>query len=367
MKRIAHIITGLKRGGAETTLYRLVTSLPEFDHHVYSLTDLGEIGEELIQAGITVSAMQFSYGSPGLHRLISALKSFQPHLVQTWMYHGDFFGGMASYFAGYRNVVWNVRNSNLDPHLTKTTTRTIARLCGLLSKTIPQKIITCSHEAKKIHEKLGYIPEKFTVIPNGINCDLFKPSSSCREEMRATLKIPQDVSLVGMVARADPQKDFDTFFEAARYISLHSPDTRFVLVGTGCSALQSKIQREHLQDKLILLEARRDIPQLLNALDVFVLSSAYGEAFPNVVAEAMACDVPCVATRVGDTSEIIGPTGIVVEPREPESLAQGCLKLLKEKTLLSPRQRILSLFSLDQMVAKYKALYLRTISLYKAA
>lgn len=367
MNRIAHIITGLKRGGSETTLFRLLTHLPEFEHHVFSLTDLGAIGPELVQAGIKVSEMHFSYGSPGLYRLSSALKEFQPDLVQTWMYHGDCFGGLAAYFSGYRNIFWNVRNSTLDLHLTKAATRTIARLCGLLSKTIPQKIVTCSYEAQKVHEKLGYEASKFMVIPNGVDCDLFKPNPEWRKKIRADLKIPHGVPLVGMVARCDPQKDYATFLEAARYVSLHSPEARFVIAGPGCSAMQSKIQQEHLQDRLILLGDRKDVPQLLNALDIFVLSSAYGEAFPNVVAEAMACGVPCVATRVGDTAEIIGNTGIVVEPREPEALAQGCLQLLKSGPPEDPRQRILSLFSLDRMITRYRALYLKAISLYKAA
>jgi len=354
--KIVHVITGLKRGGAETVLLRLVTHMPDFEHQVISLTDTGDLGPAFEKAGIPVIPLQLSARRPSIHQLVRHLHRLKPDLVQTWMYHADLLGGLAARILGHK-VIWNIRNSTLDSQ-TKWTTRATVKLCAHLSNSVPSKIITCSQHAQKVHEDLGYAFHKFHLIPNGIDCETFRPHTPWRQKIRTSLNISQDTPVIGMVARFDPQKDFPTFIKTAQQIAQHNPLVRFMLIGPGCQednyVLRKDIQQANLP--IMLMGPRQDIPELLNALDLFVLSSAYGEAFPNVIAEAMACDVPCVATAVGDTAEIIGDTGLVVSPREPAALAAACLQILA-KPPAGQRQRIIDLFSLDLMIERYKQLY----------
>jgi glycosyltransferase involved in cell wall biosynthesis len=137
-----------------------------------------------------------------------------------------------------------------------------------------------------------------------------------------------------------------------------------VLAGTGCSddnaALVAQIKDHGFQGAVRLLGRRGDIPAIMNALDLHVLSSR-SEAFPNVVAEAMACGTPCVVTDVGDAALIVGNTGWVVPPRDPERLAEAIVEALRERTdakqwqsrSRAARQRILNEFSLEDMVERY--------------
>ena len=112
-----------------------------------------------------------------------------------------------------------------------------------------------------------------------------------------------------------------------------------------------------------LLGPRTDIPAIAAALDVGVLSSAYGEGFPNVVGEAMACGVPCVVTDTGDSAAVVGDSGVVVPPRDPRALAGGVLRLLglpaAERAALGAvaRRRIEEQYSLGAVAARYQTLY----------
>jgi len=360
-KKIAHIITGLKQGGAETVLLRLVTHLPGFEHHVISLTDTGDLGSAFTKAGISITSLRFSLYRPNIYQLLQHLHRLKPDIIQTWMYHGDLLGGLAARLLGHKNVIWNIRNSTLNPQ-TKWTTRAVVKLCAHLSNKIPHTIVTCSQYARNIHEALGYAPEKFHVIPNGIDCQVFRPHTPWRHKVRAKLNLAEDTPVIGMVARFDPQKDFPTFIKAAQQITSYLPEARFLLIGPGCQednpTLRPLLQQATLP--LLLLGSRADIPELLNALDLFVLSSAYGEGFPNVIAEAMACDVPCVATAVGDTAEIIGDTGLVVPPKDPTTLAAACLQILADPPS-GQRQRIIDLFSLTRMIEQYSQLYINMV------
>jgi glycosyltransferase involved in cell wall biosynthesis len=169
------------------------------------------------------------------------------------------------------------------------------------------------------------------------------------------------------VARFDPQKDHQNFVRAAGRLASERPDLHFMLVGKGCDAdndrLAGWIAATGAAGRFHLLGLRTDVARLLAALDVAVLSSAFGEAFPLAVGEAMACAVPCVATDVGDTARIIGDTGRIVAPRDAPALAAAVLELLAlsgaERAALgaAARERIEVRFSLPAVAARYAALY----------
>lgn len=332
MKSITHIITGLNTGGAETMLYKLLSNIDrtKFELKVLSLTDIGSIGKKIEKLGISVKALGMKRGVPNpryVFGLVAILKKEKPDLVQTWMYHADLIGGLAAKLVRNVPVVWNIRHSNLDPKGNKKTTILTAKACAKLSKTIPKKIICCSEASFKVHSELGYKEEKMIVIPNGFDLDAFKPDAEARYSVRRELRIPDDAAIMGMVARFDPQKDHKNLINAAGVLCRSNKNIHFILCGDGITndnkQLAKCIQENNLQVNFHLLGRRADIARITTAFDIASSSSSYGEGFPNVVGEAMSCEVPCVVTNVGDSAYIVGDTGIVVPPKNPLAMARA--------------------------------------------
>jgi glycosyltransferase involved in cell wall biosynthesis len=369
---VLHIITDLAMGGAEMMLYKLISSCDreQFSMRVISLAGNGAIGEKLQQSGISVRTLGMRSGLPNLLallRLASWIRQESPNIIQTWMYHADLLGGLAARLAGVKRVVWNIRNSNLDLAYVKRSTWWTVRACAWLSNRVPEKIISCSQKALQIHARLGYCEKRMVVIPNGFDLRQFKPDPTARMSVYDELGISNKARLVGYVARFDPQKDHRNFIQAAGLLRQIYPQAQFLLCGNGItwqnSDLKGWIEEENLTDLFHLLGPREDIPRLMAACDLVTVSSAYGEAFSNVLGEAMACGVPCVATDVGDSAYLVAETGRIVAPRESHALTQGWKEILdladNERIHLgeAARQRVLTLFNLDKVVDQYQQLY----------
>ena len=371
-QRVLHIITDLNTGGAETMLYKLMSRIDrsQFDTQVVSLTDKGSIAEEIEALGFTVQALGMRRGVPdprGIWRLGKLVRNLRPQVIQTWMYHSDLIGGLAAKWAGKIPVIWNIRHSNLYPNENKKTTRWTAKACAVLSKSIPRRIICCSEASRQVHSEIGYAQEKMVVIPNGFDLNAFYPDEKARESLRNELGVAQGTVVLGMVARFNPQKDHKNLVQAASILKKQGIDFIFVLCGKDIdqknAQLNNWIQEADLWDRFFLLGPRDDMPRITAGLDIGVLSSAHGEGFPNVLGEAMACKVPCVATDVGDSAEIIGNTGFVVPPRDPEALAHALKRMLelgsdgRAELGKVARERVEKRFELGSVVKQYKALY----------
>jgi glycosyltransferase involved in cell wall biosynthesis len=325
---VLHVITGLGSGGAEQMLTRLVlANRAYFRQVVVSLLDGGVYVDKLRTAGVEVHTLNLN----GFHRLLTALlrlvlitRKLRPDVMMTWLYHADFLGTLAAIASGLgsRRVIWNIRCSNIDFGHHARTTRWIVWILSRLSM-LPRAVSANSGAGKRAHHALGYRPRRWAVLPNGLDLKEYRPNKEDRIEVRTELGIDLDHLAVGMVARLDPQKDHANFLAAAEIVASRYPEARFILVGRGTNTLPAR-------DRILALGERKDVPRLLRGLDVLVLSSAYGEGFPNVLAEAMATGIPCVATNVGDTAAIVEEFGIVVAPRDPQALAAAIANLLSE-------------------------------------
>jgi glycosyltransferase involved in cell wall biosynthesis len=335
---ITHIITGLNQGGAEAMLVKLVAALQSrCDTRVISLMDEGVHGAAIEQMGIPLHCLHMRPGALSLRalwRLRHLLKVSQPDVVQTWMYHGDLIGGLASRCAGVRKIFWNVRHSNLEKNINRLSTRVVARLNAILSNVVPLGIVVNSHRGLAAHRHIGYADRKMVVIPNAFDIALFNKNKAGGQSLHRELGIDYDLPVLGMAARFNPQKDHQTLLRALRLVADKTNGFRALLCGSGIDtanpALRACIRECGLESHVLLLGARSEMPQFMNALDCHVLSSACGEGFPNVLGEAMACGVPCVTTDVGDAAEIVGDTGWVVPPRNPPALAKAILDALAE-------------------------------------
>ena len=240
----------------------------------------------------------------------------------------------------------------------------IAKINARLSKVIPKKIISCAQGAIKAHTDLGYDREKIVVIGNGYDLSTFNINSNSRSAIREELNIGKH-PVLGMVGRYDPQKNHEGLLEALSLIKKQGYNFDLVLVGRDLNEknkeLLHKIKKLDLYDQVHLLDQRSDIPNIMNALDIHILSSSYGEGFPNVIAEAMACGTPCIATDIGDSAVIIGDSGWIVSENNSEELANAIIKGFQEKEneqkwaikIKSARKRILDNFDIEIMVEKY--------------
>ncbi len=331
--RVLHVITGLRRAGAETMLVKLASSLARagFDNHVVCLIESGPLAADLESAGIPVVAlgMRSKFDPRPLARLTGMVRRLRPDIVQTWLYHADFAGLIAAALSRRLDrLIWNIRCSEMD--FTEDPAGSSGWLIGLLARLsrAPSGVIVNSHAGRLHHERLGYHPRWWLEIPNGFDLDRWRPDEAAPRRLRAKLGLDADALLVGMCARVAPMKDHATFLAAIARLSAREPRLHAVLVGRGTEALSGQVAALGLQGKVSLLGERDDVPALLPGLDAFCLSSAFGEGFANVLGEAMACGIPCVATDVGDAGAIVGDTGRIVPPREPEALAAALADVL---------------------------------------
>ena len=363
--KVVHIITSLGDGGAEHTLFKICKHDVSNKHIVISLKGPEKYFSLLSRLGVKVYCLNFKFYT--IHKfimLINLLRSLKPDIVQTWLVHADLIGGVAARLAGIKKIIWNVRYSSFKIGKAKLTTILIIKFLAKLSFLIPKLIVIVSKRAKKIYEIEGYDKRKFKFIPNGYDLLFLKPNIIQKKIFQKNNKFKKQIPLIGNVARYDPKKDHINLLNALSLLRYKRIDFFCFLVGSKINKnnirLVSEIKRLKLSKYIKLLGQNNNILQVMNGLDIYVQSSSYGEGFPNVVAEAMACGTPCVVTDVGDASFIVGKTGWIVPPNNPNKLAKALENAINEVTTkkINKRQdkaraRIRKNFDLSKMLKSY--------------
>lgn len=371
-RQIIHVITGLADGGAEAMLYRLVMRDNDHQHVVVSMMDQSKYGPLLEAAGVEVVCLGMPQGRltlKGVIRLWQLLQRKNPPVVQTWMYHADLVGGTIAYLVNVPRIIWGIHNTTLDSKKSRLSTRIVAKLNAWLSRWVPTLIVCCAERSREVHRVLGYTNKKMIAIPNGYDLTKFRPDTDARKILRMDWGVNASTPVVGMVGRFDPNKDHENLLRALGILKRRGVQFRAVLVGKDMDSNNAQISewvtKNCLRDQVLMLGQRSDIPSVMNALDVHVLSSS-AEAFPNVLAEAMACGTPCVTTDVGDASVIVDDTGWVVPTMSAEALAdaiENALILRRDNSVRwsqiqrLARERIESNFSIEIVLKKYQIVW----------
>ncbi len=377
--KILFLTRTLNCGGAERQLVTLARELYARHHEVVVATmyTQGALKNDLLAAGVRVCSLDKAGRGDVVGfaaRLFALMRRERPDVVHGYVTVPNLLTMLLKLFFPRVRAVLGVRDSNLDVArstdrlslLTRAVERTLARLADLV---IVNSQAGFEHAAAK-----GVPAEKMLIVPNGIDTERFHPESEERERMRALWNVPPGAKLVGLVGRLDPAKDHATFIRAASLVARQHDDVRFICVGGGSPSYRAEMQAlaeaEGVSNRLVWESARDDMLAVYNALDLLV-SSSQSEGFSNVVAEAMACGVPCVVTDVGDSALIAGPLGMVVPPRDPAALAAAVEQMLVriERGCRTGYNRdwIENYFSVQELAAKTETALSRLVTHHVAA
>lgn len=334
--KIVFIIVSLETGGAQSMLLRLLKGINKnrFDATVISLTDMGALGQSVIDLGVpimTIGMKKRRFNIFALIRLYKAIREINPDVVHTWMYHSDLIGGVFARLLCIPRIVWGVRSADFVSAVTPISTKLILRVCARLSSIVPDAIVYNSHRGFDYHHDLGYTENNNHVIYNGVDIDRFTPQSRSRINLRRELNIADDRKIIGIVARYDYLKNHAGFVEMAKFMNDYDDSCDFLMIGENINnnkTLMSLVEDRHLTEKFHLLDSIVDIENIITGLDAVVITSS-SEAFPNVLIESMACGVPCFSTDVGDVRHLAYNTDWVVKVGDMKTLADVCIQYLE--------------------------------------
>jgi glycosyltransferase involved in cell wall biosynthesis len=334
--RVLFLIRALQRGGAERQLVELVRNL---DHARFNVTVVtyyrgGELADELrsvpnVQVLSADKRSRWDVVGFAL-RLWRIARSVRPRVVHGYMHGANELGLLLGRLLGAR-VIWGVRASGLDLRHYDSATRLLYRTSSWLASRA-DALIANSEAGRRFYVERGYPTNRVLVIPNGIDTELYRFSASERRRLRAQWHVGEGECLVGIVARIDPMKDHETFVRAAAALAATRPAVRFAVVGADGNGGLARIQQLAMQlgvmPRIVWAGPRSDMSAVYSALDILTSSSAFGEGFSNSIAEAMACERVCVATDVGDARKVLGSSGEIVPPAQPDALVRAWSQLL---------------------------------------
>lgn len=369
--KVLHIITGLGIGGAETMLYKLLSRLSQDEqsqHFVLSLIKPGPYKEKIADLGVNVVSLNIQGISSlpaSIWSLIKTVKTIQPDVVQGWMYHGNLFASISKLVLPKTvKIIWNVRHSLYDFSTETTTTKWLIRFSAKISVFCDQ-ILYNSCISRNQHELAGFASCLGKVIPNGFETEIFRPNMQFREKIRDELKVEGSTKVITHIGRFHAAKNHLGFIRAIIPVLKRHTNIEVVMVGLNIDSnnehLTSHIPLD-LSSRFRLLGLRRDIPEIMAASDMLIMSSDT-EGFPNVIGEAMSSGLPVVTTDAGESRVVVGDVGIVVPIGDMEALSEGILSLIEldietfEDLGYKSRQQIILNYSLDAISSQYQELY----------
>jgi len=360
--RILFVSTSLAYGGAETQLVHLATRLKSrgWEVGVISLMPPKAYVKDLEAIEIPVFSLGIRWKFPDprpVLRLARIIWKWRPDIVHSFMVHANILARIVRALAPVPVLICSARSVNEGSHFREFLYRLTDPFCDLTTQV--------SQAGLERYVRIGAVPRyKIRYIPNGVDTERFKPNREDRLKVRKELGVDGFVWLA--VGRFAPPKDYPTMLQAFARVILEHPESILLVVGDGPlkKTMENMVRELGIEKQVKFLGIRCDIPQLMNAADAYVMSSAW-EGMPNVLLEASATGLPIVATDVDGNSEIVlnGITGFLVPPRNPEALAEAMLRLMsfsieeRKKMGKMARKHVEVNFNLDRIVELWESLY----------
>jgi len=362
--KLLFLITGLAYGGAEIQLVNLAISLKKrgWEVRVVAMLPPQAFTEELKDAGIPLSTLNMRRGVAdprAVFRLVKILREWRPDIVHSHMVHANLLARVARIFYKIPVLISTAHNINEGDRWREVAYRLTDPLANLTTNV--------SRAAVKRYIRVGAAPKnKIRFMPNGIDTAKFKPDKAAGQRLRNELGV--DNCFVWLaVGRFDVQKDYPNLLHALGRVTGEFNNALLLIAGDGpLRPDMEKLTRKLGLDKQVrFLGICHNIPELMNAADAYVMSSAW-EGMPMVLLEAGACGLPAVVTDVGGNSEVVlnGKTGFIAPPRNPEALAQAMEKMMAlseaERRAMGKAGRayIEANYSLEHVVDQWEALYM---------
>lgn len=357
--KILYVVTGLGVGGAESVVVNLADKAKSQGHDVRIVYLTGAANLTPRNKDISLhslgmrSSLDFFKAAIGLCQII---REYQPEVVHSHMVHANILSRLVRVFVRFPRLVCTAHSTNEGGFLRMFAYRITDKLADVTTNV--------SSEAAKAFESKGAVPAgKMISVPNGVDTTCFIGSLALREQARAEFCLGDIFTLVA-VGRLEPEKDYINLLHALRLIIEQGRHVHLLIVGGGSQEMTLKnIASElNLTQHISWLGIRRNVEFVLNAADLFVLSSAY-EGFGLVVAEAMSCEIAVIATDCGGVREVVGQNDLLVRPGDSEHLAEKIIRMIDkspmERAFLGKtlRQRVVEHYSLDAMFNNYAKLY----------
>ena len=372
MKKIVHIISGLKSGGAERSLFNICNSNIS-DYFIQSVICLGDkavYGDKLEELGVEVYYLNFKNNNKlyTFKNFKNIIKKISPDIIQGWMTHGNFASVLAYFIlSGHPSLFWNIRQTVYKIKHEYILTRFLFLINILLSR-LPNGIISNANISIKQLIKFGYKNDSFILIPNGFDTNYWKPDHNLRQIERNKLKFNENDFVLGYVGRYHPMKNIKLLLESFHKLSQQNSKIKLVIVGQNLNNYninEKSIIDMIPQNQILIIDNTEEVKKFYNIFDLLILCSAWGEGFPNVLGEAMSSELCCISTPVGDTPDILEDVGYLVPLDDVDFLIEkvkNCMDNPEELNKLGRKARIkiLNQYSMEKTINTYLNIYLNS-------
>ncbi len=362
MIKICYIIGQLIKGGAEGQIYQLVKGIDKekFCPIVISLSQSGYWANEIRKLNIQVVELQRRKHKEftRLFKLIKLLKTIKPDIVHTQMFIANSYGRVAAIFARVPIIIGHELSLPLRGKDKNIYSVYIDKLLSLFSHGI---ICNSTMASNILIRKYYYNAKKVFTVHNGIVISDFLKGISPNSHKKSAQK------MIGIVARLAPVKNHLFFLDMAKIIldTVQKKDIKFLIVGDGPLRrdLEEYSKTLGIKNYVIFTGERNDIPELMQEMDIFVMTSIY-EGIPNTIMEAMMAGLPVVSTDVGAISEIVdnGETGFVCPSHDINIFAKKVISLINDENESrrmgeNGKKKILCEYGMEKMVKKIEDIY----------
>ena len=361
--KILLIITGLGIGGAEKQVCDLADKFVQLGHQVRLVSLISASSEQTLPTNNQVEIIYLSMTKNPIDvvrayfKLRNIIQNFHPNVIHSHMFHANLMARLIRLSTKVDRLICTAHSKNEGGALRMTLYR-FTNFLSDINTNVSQDAVNAFIEKKAVKK------DQMIAMENGIDTFLFKKDSAMKENMQLSLPLINNDYVFLAVGRLTDPKDYPNLLKAFSIVNRQKPNSCLLIAGIG--ELEQELKQYTIQlgisEKVSFLGLRRDINQLMNIADTYVMSS-YFEGLPLVIGEAMATENVIVATDCGGTREVIGDNGFLVPIRNSEALANAMLQSMdlteEARSILGKKSRehILKYYSLDAVVNKWLNLY----------